>query len=298
VTKIEFGQSALFEADRRKAVVPWMQKRKLLILTAILLAALALAGCSDRSSNFGKYYKGRTLHINVLTIETAPELRYATIDPEQVVRHWRLVPSDQDLELVMVNLKVENHTATSAIISVDQQAAQLRDFVRETYSPIDLSTRLYQDFRGQAAVDVRMDLGQCFDPNQMYITPGTTVNWVNEGEEAHYLKLDGGAGEQGQGNAGSTSINPGESYARTFGGPGTWKYRCSAEGQPDQEALVVVEEMDGKPETDERAMLFINGSFDLKMDMGIDGWVVFEAPKGTKFRDFRWRAGDSITVTF
>jgi hypothetical protein len=32
--------------------------------------------------------------------------------------------------------------------------------------------------------------------------------------------------------------------------------------------------------------------------MGIDGWMVFEAPKGTKFRDFRWRAGDSITITF
>jgi len=296
VTKIEFGQSALLEADRRKAVVPWMQKRKLIFLTAILLAALALAGCSDRSSNFGKYFKGRTLHINVLTIETAPELRYATIDPEQVVRHWRLIPSDQELELVMVNLKVENHTATSAIVSVDQQAAQLRDFVRETYFPIDLNKRLYQDFRGRAAVEVRMDLGQCFDPNQMYITPGTTVNWINEGTEAHYVKLDGGAG--GQGDADSMSINPGESYAYTFGEPGIWSYQCSADGGPEQEALVVVEEMDGKPETDERAMLFINGSFDLKMDMGIDGWVVFEAPKGTKFRDFRWRAGDSITITF
>ena len=275
-----------------------MQNRKLIFLTIALLAALFLAACSDRSSNFGKYHKGRTLHINVLTIETAPELRYATIDPESVVRHWRLVPSADDLELVMVNLKVENHTATSAIVSVDQQAAQLRDFVRETYFPIDLDRRLYQDFRGQASVDVRMDLGQCFDPNQMYITPGTTVTWINDGSEVHHVKLGAGSSGQSQGQVDPAAISPGQSYAHTFTETGTWRYQCGAADLADQEALLVVEEMDGQPKTDERSILFVHGPFDLKMDMGIDGWMVFEAPKETKFRDFRWRAGDSITITF
>jgi len=279
-------------------MVSWMQNRKLILLTIVLLAVLTLAACSSRSSNFGKYFKGRTLHINVLTIETTPELRYATIDPEQVVRHWRLVPSAQDLELVMVSLKVENHTATSAIVSVDRQGAQLRDFVRETYFPIDLGTRPYQDFRGQSAVDVHMEQGQCFDPRQMYITPGTTVNWVNDGSLVHHVNLDLGTDGQGQGGADPASISPGQSYSRTFEEPGTWKYQCGAEGLPDLEATVVVEEMDGEPETKVRSIVFVDGSFDLKMDMGIEGWVVFEAPTGTKFRDFRWRAGDSITITF
>jgi plastocyanin len=193
---------------------------------------------------------------------------------------------------------VENHTATSAIVSVDEQAVQLRDFERETYFPIDLDKRLYQDFRGQSAVDVRMEKGQCFDPNQMYITPGTTVNWINDGSVVHRVKLSVGTGGQGQGDADPAAISPGQSYSHTFTELGTWKYQCGAVDLPDQEALVVVEEMDGQPRTDERSVLFINGSFDLKMDMGIDGWIIFEAPKGTKFRDFRWRAGDSITITF
>ncbi len=272
-----------------------MQKRKLVFWTIVLLAALTLAACSGRSSNFGKYYQGRTLHINILTIERVPELRYATIDPEDVVRHWRLVPSADDLELVMVNLKVENHTATSAIVSVDQQAAQLRDFVQQTYVPIDLDRRLYQDFRGQAAVDVLVDQGQCFDPNQMYITPGTMVRWINDGSGVQHVKLNLGTG---QGDADPASIGPGQSYTHTFTEPGSWKYLCGEEGLPDQEAMVVVEEMDGQPITDVRSILFVHGSFDLKMDMGIDGWIMFETPKDTKFRDFRWRAGDSITITF
>ena len=109
------------------------------------------------------------------------------------------------------------------------------------------------------------------------------------------MKLGPGAG---QGDAEPASISPGQSYAHTFTETGTWKYQCGGEGLPDQEATVVVEEMDGEPITNERSILFVHGSFDLKMDMGIDGWIMFEAPKGTKFRDFRWRAGDSITITF
>jgi hypothetical protein len=140
-----------------------------------------------------------------------------------------------------------------------------------------------------------MDLGQCFDPNQMYITPGTTVNWINDGSVVHHVKLELGTG---QGDAEPASIGPGQSYAHTFTEPGTWKYQCGAEGYADQEALVVVEELDGQPDTNERSILFIHGSFDLKMDMGIDGWILFEAPIGTEFRDFRWRAGDSITIPF
>ncbi len=60
----------------------------------------------------------------------------------------------------------------------------------------------------------------------------------------------------------------------------------------------MVEAEGGQAPVAERSVVFIDGSFDLKKDMGIDGWIVFEAPKGTKFRDFRWRAGDSITIPF
>ncbi len=37
-------------------------------------------------------------------------------------------------------------------------------------------------------------------------------------------------------------------------------------------------------------------AYELQKNFGLDGWMVFEAPKGTKFRDLRWRAGDSISI--
>ena len=55
---------------------------------------------------------------------------------------------------------------------------------------------------------------------------------------------------------------------------------------------------DEERSVDQRSLLFITGPFQLKKGEEIDGWLVFEAPEGTKFRDLRWRAGDSITVTF
>jgi hypothetical protein len=69
-----------------------------------------------------------------------------------------------------------------------------------------------------------------------------------------------------------------------------------------------VEEV-GAPENpgDERSMVFLwnrtfeDGSseaFELQKDYGIDGWMVFEVPRETKFRELRWRAGDSLTIVF
>jgi hypothetical protein len=45
-------------------------------------------------------------------------------------------------------------------------------------------------------------------------------------------------------------------------------------------------------------MVFIQGHMELKKDCGVDGWMVFEAPKGTKLREFRWRASDSLSIDF
>ena len=266
-------------------------RKRIIILAAAMVAFLALAACSDNLSNLGKYYEGRTLHVSVVKIERAPEVRYATIDPEQVIRHWRILPSAPGLELVLVRMKVENHKAINAVVDVDQRAAELRDFIQGSYFPINLSERLFQDLRNQAQVTVRMSQGQCFDPNQMYISQGTRVGWVNEDSVAHYVDLDG----DGQNLA---PVNPGETFFREFSTPGEVAYQCSADGTEGQAARVVVEADDGGKPADERSMRFIDGSFELARGMGIDGWVIFEAPEGTKFRDLRWRAGDSITITF
>ncbi len=268
-----------------------MGRRGILFLNIVVLGLLALAACSGGSSNLNRYFQGRTLHLNVVSIERAPELRYATVDPNDVIRTWRIVSSESGQELVLVRMKVENHTAISAVLNVDQQAVELRDFVRGTYFPINLGTRLYQDLRDQPEVTVRMSLGQCFDPNRMYITEGTTVKWVNEGSKVHFVQLD-------PADANPPPINPGETFSHTFGRPEKLDYQCSAEETLPQAAHIVVEPASTEPPVKERSMVFIDGSFELLRDTGIDGWVVFQAPEGTEFRDLRWRAGDSITVSF
>ena len=259
--------------------------------SAAVLAVLALVACSGTSSNLGKFYAGRTLTISVVTVERAPELRYATIDPEQAVRRWRLVPSSADLELVLVRMKVQNHTAVNAIIHVDQQAIELRDFISGSYFPIDVSNRLHQDLRGQPDVTVHVSKGQCFDPKKMYVTQGTTVRWSNDDTVVQYLKLD-------QLDAETQTLDPGESFARAFDEAGILDYECWSQDTDPQPARIEVEAVGGEPPIKERSLLFINGSFELLKDYGIDGWMVFEAPEGTEFRDLRWRAGDSILITF
>ena len=178
------------------------------ILT-IALALPLLAACSDTSASFGKYYRGKTLDVNIVTLERADEIRYQWPNTADV-KHWRLAPSEEELELVMVRVKVENHTATSAIVNIDSSAAELRDFFRGKYFPIDVNQRV---------------------------------------EEV------------------SAPENPGAERTIVF----LWNATLT----------------DGSTQ-----------AFDLAKDMGIDGWLVFEAPKETEFREFRWRAGDSLSIDF
>ena len=261
-----------------------------------LAAVLVLGACSDTSPSLGRYKQGRALHLAVMEIDRVPEVRYATIDPEQLIRQWRLTPSEEDLELVLVRLRVENHTATNALFTVDQQGAELRGFERDTYFPIDVSQRVMQDLRGESSVTVHISGGQCFDPNRLNIDPGTTVGWVNDDEVVQSVSLGAGSGLPGAPEL--STIEPGESYSYTFNEPGVWKYQCGGPELPEAPAQVLVDQGNDSAAVEGREILFIQGPFQLQRGMGIDGWMVFEAPKGTKFRDLKWRAGDSITIYF
>jgi hypothetical protein len=104
-------------------------------IPGILLFLMVSAACSEASPSFGKYFRGRTLDLNVVSLERVTVLRYSLIDSERVVRHYQIVPSSEELELVLLRLKVENHTATSAIVNIDGRAAELRDFFAGNLSP-------------------------------------------------------------------------------------------------------------------------------------------------------------------
>ena len=116
--------------------------RSIFLVSVISLAVIALAGCEDVSPAIGKYYTGRILHLNVFAMERVPELLYSREDNEQDTTYYRLAPSEPELELVMLRIKVENHKATSAIVSIDERAAELRDFFQGKYFPIDAGERV------------------------------------------------------------------------------------------------------------------------------------------------------------
>lgn len=120
-----------------------LPRRIIVVLAAALLLFTGLA-CSEQSPNIGKYYKGRILHLSVAALERTDELRWTT-GPRQTAgaadQFYRLTPQDAGHELVLLRVKVENHTATTVAVNVDSQAAQLRDFLQGRYFPIDIETR-------------------------------------------------------------------------------------------------------------------------------------------------------------
>ena len=45
--------------------------------------------------------------------------------------------------------------------------------------------------------------------------------------------------------------------------------------------------------------LFIRGLHEVKQDFGLEGWVVFDMPKGSTLKDLKWSAGgDAIRIEF
>jgi len=194
------------------------------IIPVILLLLIASVACSEASPSFGRYFRGRTLDLNVVSLERVPVLRYSFFDSERVARHYQIVPSSEELELVLVRLKVENHTATSAIVNIDGQAAELRDFLRGIYRPVNVNERV---------------------------------------EEA------------------SAPENPGTERRAV----------CPQPGVPHKPRDICFLWNETLEDGDEKA-------FELKKGFGLDGWLVFEAPKDSAFRDLRWRSGDSLTIDF
>ena len=202
-------------------------------LLAIILFTMALA-CSSQSPNIGKYYKGRILHISVAAMERTDELRWTTSTryPAQGTIDdplFRLEPESSENELILLRVKVENHTATSAIVNVDHESAQLRDFLQGRYFPIDVSAR------AQEAEVPENPSDRCNVP----VNPDAPTDCVKFLWNATYEEI----------------------------------------------------QSDGETKLIQRAQELPRGT-------GLDGWLVFEAPKDTQFRSFRWGAGDTVTIDF
>ena len=219
----------MISASRTGSSIRWMG---VLVLLAFLLAS-ALA-CTSQSPNIGRFYKGRILHISVAAMERTDELRWTTSTrvPRQGATDedfYRLVPESPENELILVRVKVANHTATSAIVNVDRNAAQIRDFLQGRYYPIDVSERAEPTGVPESQSD------RCNVP-------------VNPDDHTACVKF---------------LWNP-----------------LYPEAQPD-----------GTTKWVQRAQNLPKGT-------GLDGWLLFEVPKDTQIRSFRWSAGDTLNIDF
>jgi hypothetical protein len=206
----------------------------LAVAILVVLAVAAGMACSSQSPNIGKYYKGRILHISVAAMARADELRWTTSTryPAQGVTDeplYRLEPESNENELILVRVKVENHTATSAIVNVNHESAQLRDFLQGRYFPIDVGTRAEEASVPENPSD------RCSVP----VNPDAPTDCVKFLWNATYEEV-----------------------------------------QPDG------------------AIKLVQRAQELPKGTGLDGWLIFEVPKDTQFRSFRWGAGDTVTIDF
>ncbi len=219
-----------------------MRPRRLILWVTLLLTVMALAGCVGESSNFPIAGAGQTLDVTVVDLERLSELRYTEFSQNQLLGHYRLTPSQAGSELVLVRLSVGNQRATTALVDVDQQAVQLRDFFDGVYFPTDIEVK-----------------------GESWKVTGAGWGWVSNtvAEETPGLPADEGAPDPPGWGKGSVRSIELQADGGTLPGQG-----------------------------------FLAGSFRLNRGYGVDGWIAFEAPKGTKFRDLRWQAGDSITIDF
>ena len=300
---------AHFFQTRNIVAIP-TPKTGFLPLSLLVLVFLVLAGlmaCTSESSNLGQYKKGRTLHFSVVSVERTPELRYSTCDvlagsnppvcdPAGEQRAWSIAPSAEGMELVLVRAKVENHTAVSAILNVDRTGAELRDVANGVYRPISVGDSAWRDFRGQPEALVRMDLGECFDGPRTLLDVGSAVRWQSEAEGIQYLTFDNWT--LGVSPDERAEVPAGQSLTSTFDRAGTYRYRCGDSEAVDFPAELWVADPEVTYDFIKRTTTFLQGSFELLQGHGLDGFLIFEAPVGTEFRDVRWRAGDSITFGF
>ena len=226
-------------------------------------------------------------------MERSEELRYSTIDTQDVVRKWRIQPSDDSQELLLIRLRIENHVALNAVVVADQQAVVLEGFFQEEFRPISVSETVFLDKRGQGDATINLHDGECTDHPRVVVNAGASVQWSNAGDTESSIQFDTGA-VTGLGND-VVQIVPGGLVSAKFEQPGAFGYICSGDSKPSQ---ILVEDSNSVRVQQETNIVFLEGSFNLPKATSLDGWMIFDIPKGTEIKSLRWRAGDSITIRF
>lgn len=233
--------SAMSKGKSQAAVPGSMAGKVFRVIAVALLLGGILAACSDTPQSFGRPYRGRSLDVSVVDLQRLPVLQYSNQYAGAGVTHHRVAPTQGGYELVLVRLQVANYTATSHLVNIDGQAAELRPFLagEQPYPPVDVA---------------------------------------KQGES--WSRNESGWGWFGNENL-PTDLN--EVVRNDVPNPPNW--------DPRDVRVIEIGEAGTPP-----GQGFLAGAYELQQGFGIDGWMVFEAPMGTKLRHIRWQAGDTITI--
>ena len=82
----------------------------------------------------------------------------------------------------------------------------------------------------EIAETITVDDGR-FEPDEVTVEPGASVEWINEDDVAHTITAEDDLFDSGV-------IEPGESFVFTFDAPGTAAYGCSV--HPDMTGSVAI----------------------------------------------------------
>lgn len=208
-SSIDMSQRLVASATRRQnhnPVSPLLAAlRRPAFIILPLLVLFVVGACSDSGLlPVGKRAKGSTLIIGIEEITRVQEIRFLGNDQ----KHYLVVPASSANELVVMRLIVFNQDSTRVVMTVDEEAAELRGVeTNEVYQPLNL-----------------------------------------------YL---------------------------------------SGEELVGKENVMVVQE---SHPAENRYSPIIAGPIELPQNNSVDGWMVFEVPRGAKLRELRWDAGDTVFI--
>ena len=192
--------------DRARGVLP---RSPLLVLPALLLPLLLMACTDSGSLPIGRGAKGDSLIVTIELVQRVQEIRFLGTDGV----HYLVTPQANGNELIAARIQVHNDEATRLLLTVDEEAAELRGFGREErYAPLDM-----------------------YDLDSLM---GTHVRIVEEGHPSE------------------------DRFVPFLAGP-----------------------------------ISVGGVNGLPQGHSVTGWMVFEAPQGTKLKELRWGAGDVVYVS-
>ena len=276
--------------------------------------------------------RGESLIVNLESIQRVPEVQYLLPEAGRLLA----VPSNPTNELLVLGLNLVNQSTTDITVAVGQDGAVLRGIGDQAFVPIDLNSdnaanvRPVQDpeepafsvvpftdeaielpptnsLRGSVVFEVPKEHG----PTALDWKAGDDV--TVDIDQNHYLIVPSDSGSELIAmnilvhNAESTSaimtVDGDAAELIVFGTNDVYK---PISLRPENEANVKV--VQGSHPTENTLVPFLWGPIHTPTATGetrpgllkghsVQGWVVFEVPKGTEHRALRWEAGDSVYIS-